>query len=254
MAIAPSGLPVIELGPVITFAIAGVIAPGVARWASIRGVHHLGPSISSPLQQATSPLLAVLGGIVILGEEVGILRALGVAGVIVGGSWIATVRPAVRHAERRTEARRRPKRRDLRRGLVFPMLAALSYAVGDVIVKAQLDDYPHPLIAAIVGIGTAFVAWSGIVAVSPRLRSSLRPGPDAYWFVLSGCFSGIAYLALFSALEAADISLVIPIVATQPLAVFLLSFFFLKGIDRAEGSTIVSGLLIVAGAILVSLS
>jgi drug/metabolite transporter (DMT)-like permease len=247
----------IETKSIVIFAIAGLIGPGIARWATISGVHRLGPSISSPLQQATNPLVAVLGATIVLGESVGFARATGIALVSIGGWFLGTVRPATA-SELLPGSMHRSSggawRRALRPGLIFPLLASFSYAITDILVKDELEHSPQPYLAATIGIGSALIAWSVIAFVSPRIRKRLRPGPGAGWFVISGLLSALAYLALFSALEKGDISLVVPILGAQPLIVLVLSCLFLGGIERIERSTAISGSAIVTGTILVSMS
>jgi drug/metabolite transporter (DMT)-like permease len=247
----------IPLGSVITFAVAGLIAPGIARWATITGVHRLGPSISSPLQQATGPLLAVIGAMIVLGESLRIARATGIALVVIGGWFLGTVRPGTvtEHLPlSKSQATSVVWRRALRPGLMYPLLASLSYAITDILVKDELENSPQPFLAATIGIGSALVVWIGIGMMSPLIRARLRFGSGAGWFMISGLLSASAYLALFSALRKGDVSLVVPILGMQPLVVFILSYLFLGGIERIEPSTVVIGSSIVGGAILISIS
>jgi uncharacterized membrane protein len=64
---------------------------------------------------------------------------------------------------------------------------------------------------------------------------------------------GSAILFLFHALDRADVSLVAPLVATQPLFVLLLSALILRHLERRERSTVLASLVVVGGTILVSL-
>lgn len=242
------------------FAVSGLITPGISRWASVTGVESLGPSISSPLQQGARPLLAVLGAALLLGEDLSWTRAAGVACVVVGAWTLGTLRPEVvseptvdGNPERNGKPPRPSWRRAIRPGIVWPFLAALSYAISDILVKNELGESPEPFLAATIGLGAAWVAWGLLATTVPAVRKRLRFGPDIRWFVLSGCLAGVANLALYTALDKGDVSLVAPTVGSQPLIVFILSALLLRGIERIDRSTVLGGILIVTGTTLVSL-
>ena len=244
----------IDAGSVMVFAAIGLVTPGISRWASITGVERLGPSISNPLQQGARPLLSVLGSMVLLGEQIGWSRAAGIACVVVGGWILGTVR-AEQLSEDVPEGARRSRRRGraIRAGIVFPLLAAASYAASDIVLRGQLGRTPEPFLGAAISMGTACIAWNAIALSVPGIRRRLRFGPGVRWFILSGILAGVANLTLFSALERGEVSLVAPTVGSQPLIVILLSWILLRGIEHVERTTILGGLLIVAGTTLVSL-
>ena len=85
------------------------------------------------------------------------------------------------------------------------------------------------------------------------LRHSLRLRQKIRWFVLTGILLGGAFAALNMALNRGSASTVGPIVASEPLAVIVLSALFLSAMHRVTGRMVVAGGLVVAGAILVSL-
>jgi len=242
------------------FAATGLITPGISRWASVTGVERLGPSISSPLQQGARPLLAVLGAALLLGEDLSWTRAAGVACVVIGAWTLGTVRPEVvseslveGNPERNGRWQRASWRRAIRPGIVWPLLAALSYAISDILVKNELGKSPEPFFGATIALGAAWVGWGLLATTVPGVRKRLRFGQGIRWFILSGCLAGVANLSLYSALDKGDVSLVAPTVGSQPLIVFILSALLLRGIERIDRSTVLGGLLIVAGTTLVSI-
>lgn len=241
----------------LLFALAGLAAPGVSRWAASTGVHRLGPSVAVPITQGTRPLIAVMGAVLILGEQVTISRLIGI-GFIIGGGWELS--------RSRREARslglgalEGPLKEDaqttrfFRVGVIFPVLAGMAYATQDVVVKEALQHYSHPQFGAMVGMGTALAIWGLAVLVIPGLRAQVRVGRDFGWLCVSGSLAGIAILALFHALELGEVSLVSPITASQPLIVFVLSPLLLGRLEHVHISTVISGFAVVAGTILVSL-
>jgi drug/metabolite transporter (DMT)-like permease len=256
----------LSAGSVALFAVSGVFAPAVSRAAALAGVHVLGPSIAVPIQQGLRPLIVVPAAVVLLGEAFGITRVLGVTAIVAGG-WILSRDPdaaaaAVAPDDGRavgTEGsvatavtqRARPITRGFRRGIVFPIAAAIGYATSDLLVKAGLGGASDPVYAAPVSIGTGFLLWT-LAHVLPSVRRRFRLGRDVGWLVASGVLMGTAILLLFQALARGDVSLVSPVVGTQPLFVMVLSALLLRHLERRERSTILAVSLVVAGTVLVS--
>lgn len=77
-------------------------------------------------------------------------------------------------------------------------------------------------------------------------------GPGAWWFVLGGALTATAIVALFRALREADVSLVSPIVAAQPLIILLLSTVVLRGIERLNRRIVLGSVTTVIGLVLVA--
>ena len=237
----------------------------------LRGVHSLGPSVSVPIQQGLRPLIVLPAAALVLGESFGALRVAGVAAIVVGG-WVLSRQPGIvtgdgaldalmtetttpaPHASTRTKLRRGTSAvfRGFRPGVIHPLIAAFAYASSDLLVKSGLNTTSETVYGAPVSIGTGFLVWS-IAHAFPSVRARFRLGRGAGWLVLSGALMGTAILLLFLALARADVSLVAPVIATQPLFVFVLSALILRHLERRERSTIVAGLVVVVGTILVSL-
>jgi drug/metabolite transporter (DMT)-like permease len=256
---------------IVLFAVSGLFAPAISRAAALAGVHALGPSISVPIQQGLRPLIVVPAAALVLGEVFGPLRWVGVAAIVAGGWFLSrdpergAPRPeanvlAQAHAGLPMEAPDRPRRGGLagsislgfRPGIVYPVAAAIGYATSDLFVKRGLDEAPDPAYGAMVSIGTGFLIWA-VAHALPSVRRRFRIGRGAWWLALSGLLMGTAILLLFNAFERGDVSLVAPVVATQPLFVFLLSALLLRHLERRELSTLLAGGVVVVGTILVSL-
>lgn len=242
---------------ILLFALAGLAAPGVSRWAASTGVHRLGPSIAIPITQGTRPLVAVAGAVLILGETVTISRLIGVGFIIAGGWELSRSRPEARSPsmgvlEEPLAEQDRPSRL-FRAGIIFPVIAGMAYATQDLVVKEALEHAGPPQFGAMVGMATALTIWSLAVLLVPTLRARVKVGRDFGWLCVSGSLAGVAILALFHALELGDVSLVSPITASQPLIVFVLSRLLLGHLENIHMSTVISGLGVVAGTVLVSM-
>jgi drug/metabolite transporter (DMT)-like permease len=237
---------------ITVFAGLGLIVPAISRWAVLKSVDVLGPSIAIPIQQGLRPLLAVTGAALLLGEEVGIVRAIGVLLIIAGG-WQLSRRPPEERAAAGPDGRG-AGRWALRAGIAFPSVAAVAYAMSDLLVRSSLgDDVAEPTFAAMVSTGTGLLAWLLVVVAVPRIRGTVRFGRGSRWLVGSGALIGFAILGVYHALDVGDVSVVTPINATQPLLVLVFSAILLRDLERIRRLTVLSAAAIVAGAILVTL-
>ena len=256
---------------IVLFAVSGLSAPAVSRAAALAGVHALGPSISVPIQQGLRPLIALPAAALLLGEALGVLRGVGVA-LIVAGGWFLSRQPGggtadvpidltLEEAEGlagpssvRTRVRHRTAALSsgFRPGIVYPVVAAFAYATSDLLVKSGLDSTSEPAFGASLSIGVGFLVWC-VAHAFPSVRRRFRLGRDAGWLVLSGALMGAAILLLFNALDRGDVSVVAPVVSTQPLLVFLFSALILRHRERRDPSMLLAGGVVVIGTILVSL-
>lgn len=239
----------------LLFAMAGLAAPGISRWAATTGIYRLGPSISVPITQATRPVLAVTGALLFLGEELSALRAVGLVGILAGGWELSRSREDARTMsmgalEGEVESAPTPPR--FRPGIIFPLLAGAAYASADLVVKSALSHQSHPRFGALVGMAAALIAWGVAMILVPSVRRRIKVSNDAGWFVLSGVLAGLATISLYTALEAGQVTLVSPISATQPLAVFVLSRLLLPSFERLHLATLLAGTAVVLGTILIS--
>lgn len=250
---------------VLFFAVSGLFAPAISRAAALGGVRALGPSISVPIQQGLRPLIVVPAAVILLNEAFGWTRVLGLAAIVTGG-WILSRDPARGggltaetlittgsargHLAMAVDQRRSTRR--LRPGIAFPVAAAIGYATSDLLVKIGLGGGSDPVYAAPLSIGVGFIVWAVAHAFRP-VRRRFRLSGGAGWLVLSGAFMGTAILLLFRALAIGDVSLVAPVIGTQPLFVMLLSAVLLRHVEVRDRMTVFAVSIVVIGTILVSL-
>ncbi|MFV2044733.1 MAG: EamA family transporter [Anaerolineales bacterium] len=248
------GLQPIPPSALLWFVAAGLLAPGVGRLASIAANHRLGPSTSTPIQSSVGPMLAITGGLLLLGEQVDLKRVIAVAMIMIG-VWDLAIRghefpgtTTIGNGATGTPdwSRRR------RYGVILAGAAGLAYGASDLMRKQGLNMFPTPVMAATLTVATSFLVWLIFAASSREIRSNLHVGPGTGWFALGGVFTAFAQLAQFSALSAGDVSIVNPIVNAQPLAVIALSALLLRQLEKLSIRHLRAAALIVAGTVLLS--
>ena len=221
---------------VVPFLIAGVIAPGLSRLAVFTGVDRIGVARSVVLV-STSPLFAIALAILFLGERPSWVLLVGAVCVVAGGILLA----------RRGHAEKLWRRRDL----VLPLFGALGFAIRDNISRWGLIDFSEPMVAAAAAtLSSVVVMW--IVAAAQWARGALQFNRTGLAFMLlSGCCEGVAYLAMWKALDLGDVSVVTPLVHSQPLFTIALTLLFLRDLERITWRIALAAGSILSGVVLV---
>lgn len=222
-----------RIGP---FLLAGLLAPGLARLAFFIGVDRVGVARAMPLV-STAPVFAVLVAIVALGERPSPLVLLAVACIAAGGGLVAA-RDGTGGAWRRVD-------------LVYPLLAALGFALRDNIFRYGFRRYEEPILAA-AAAAVASVAVMGLVGARPfRAGRVLLTRQALALLAASGLCEALAYITALRAFRQGNVSIVSPLVSTHGLFAVALAAIFLRDLERVTWRLVVATLLIVAGILIV---
>ncbi|WP_255197537.1 DMT family transporter [Halorarius litoreus] len=226
---------------VVLFAVAGVVSSGLGRLLFYVGVAEVGSTITNAFTN-TRPLFAVGLAIIWLGETVTAQVAVGTL-VIVTGLVVLTV----------------SKGGDIegwdRRYLLFPLVAATFYALGNVIRRFGFTTATvDPLQAIAVGDLAALLFVVGVAVVSGN--HDLDGSRESYaYFGVAGVFAGVGLLLLFQALslENGHVAIVDPLSATAPLFTTISAAVLLRDVERVTLGTVLGILVAIAGVALVTL-
>jgi drug/metabolite transporter (DMT)-like permease len=215
------------------FALVGLFFPAAVTLLTYSGNQRMGPTITSAVS-CTTPLFALSGAILFLGEGLSAGSVLGTAAIVLGMlalTWSGGAR-----------ARRWPLW-----ALALPFAAAALRAVAQVLTKAGLALWDSPYAAGLIGYTMSAVV---ILAVT-RLRGVRTPADRRAipWFVATGMFNGASLFLMYAALGKGRVALVSPIVATYPLFTLALSFAFLRH-ERVPPRVALGAALTVAGVVM----
>jgi len=226
-----------NLDAALIFAGVGCIFPVVVSILAVRSNERLGPAVAGAVGNVT-PIFAVLGAVLFLGEHLGLLQLAGLA-MVVGGVALLALRGGTggRHWSVWV--------------LGLPLAAALVRGAIQPAIKTGLALWPEPLAAAAIGY-----ALSSVVIVSLVGRRALREGPairsGVLWFVAVGFANGSATFLLYAALGLGSITVVAPLVALFPLMGVVMSWIFLRG-EQLHAIGLLGILVSVGGVILLLL-
>jgi len=194
------------------FALVGLFFPALVTLLTYTGNQRMGPTVTSSVS-CTTPMFALSGAIVFLGEALTAGNVLGTTAIVLGMlvlSWSGGA-----------HARSWPLW-----AIALPFAAAAIRALAQVLTKAGLALWASPYAAGLIGYTvSAAVILIFARALGPREASDRRATP---WFVMTGLLNGASVFLMYVALAGGQVSMVSPIVATYPLFTLALSMLFLR--------------------------
>ena len=226
------------LSPAVwVFAGIGLARPSFSTILANEGTRRLGPTIATTME-STSPILAVLGGVLFLSEHLTLPIAVGTLGVV-GGVAVLSGRG------------RLPRSWPLW-AVLLPLGAATIRSMAHVGAKWGLQILPSVVMSGLIAYTVSFVVAMAVsVGRGRRVRGGLLH-PGAVWFVLAGVTNAGAIFTLNSALMLGQVVLVSPLVATYPLFTMLGSKLFYRS-DPISGRMLLGVALTVPSVILITL-
>jgi len=260
-----------QLGAVLGFSPLGLAALAGAgiihfvwgRYGNYRATKALGTNLVAPIQQVNLVITLVLA-IWLLGEQLTLIRMLGIVLVVLGP--VVTMRDKGAPAERVVTDEKitgidaeKPAgfEPNYPEGITFALMSALGYGLSPILVRVGLEH--KGLGASFAGGLVAYAAAAAVMAVwlmwPGKLRQALAVKREsAKWFALSGVLVFLSQMFLYMAMSIAPVTVVSPINRTS--IVFRLYFSsWLNPQHEVFGGRVIAGTLVsLAGAVALSLS
>jgi DME family drug/metabolite transporter len=224
---------------VLVFLLSGLF--GAVVWFAYNvGVDRVGASVSSAGFN-THPLFATVLALVWLDEALGVLTALGILVLIAGLILIGLSEGGDITGWRAWE-------------LVFPLAAGGAYAVSNVVRRFGLTTTPVTTHEAITINSTTTLLVLVAYLLSDGRESVRAPSRsvDAY-FAASGLLSAAALFFLFEAFDRGSVAVVSAVSGTSPMFAVAFTYVFLSDIEAVTGRIVAGALLVVLGAVLITL-
>ena len=214
------------------FALVGLFFPAMVTLLTYSGNQRMGPTITSSVS-CTTPMFALFGAILFLGEALTQGNMLGTAAIVLGMlvlTWSGNAGPRAWPLW----------------ALALPFAAAAIRAFAQVLTKAGLALWPSPYAAGLIGYTvSAVVILVAARIAGPRAPADRRAAP---WFVATGMLNGGSVFLMYTALTKGQVALVSPIVATYPLFTLALTMLFMRQ-ERITPRLVAGVMLTVAGVI-----
>jgi transporter family protein len=134
---------------------------------------------------------------------------------------------------------------------LYALLSAIFAALTAILAKVGVRGVNSNVATAVRTAVVLLLAW-GIVLFGGQLREVKELGrTNLIMLVLSGVATGLSWIFYFKALETGDVSKVAPIDKLSVVFVMIIAFTFLG--EPMTSKTVIGGLLILAGAVLLAL-
>lgn len=224
---------------IVLFVFAGLIGTAISRLALYRGIDAIGPSITNALI-SSRPLFATIIAVAWLGEGVSLLQWFGIFCIVLGLIVLSTSKGGDTTGWHRSQ-------------LIYPLIAALGFAIGNVLRRYGFVNSPITVLEAVTINETAGLVALVIVGlfIGPR-RTMEIPRRAVRYFVASGLLAAVAFVSLFAALERGPVSIVDPLSATAPVFTTIFAYFYLRDLERVTRGVIAGVIVIVIGAVLIT--
>lgn len=221
----------------------GILAYCVARVLHNTAIRMVGAARSVPMI-SVQPILAFVIGFFILEERPDLLVTIGTP-IIVGG--LLMVMLPQKQESTTIEIRKL--------GYLLAFGGSLAFVTRDAISRHVLGGLA--LAPPFVVSGFALVIGGSILFafIHRGVINSIRRQPMRYVGICcaAGVLQGIAVASLFHALSRADVTIVTPIYASQPIIALTLASIFLRQMESLNWVLVVGTVLSVVGVILVIL-
>ena len=201
------------------FIVGGVFASGLGRWLVYIAIDKLGVARSIPVA-STSPMFASILAVFLVGERWTLLAFLGTV-FIIGGVIIISRTPSQKLEWRRTD-------------LIFPLMAALSFALSANVRKLGFFIDNLPLMASCVNATTGLLLGMLLIAGQGGVKVLRMPKRIFGWFLAAGLCNTGGMLANFYALSTGDVVIVEPLISTNPVLSVILTAIFLRDVETVN--------------------
>lgn len=219
------------------FLASGCLQPIFARGLFYEGLTRIGVSRAGPLRGA-EPLFATAIAVALLHERPSLAVYAGTV-LIVTSVWVISGTAGGESKWRLLDG-------------AFPLGAALVSAVSQSLRKQGLNILPNPFVASVTVTTTSTVLLSLFLLTTKRIHLVRMERRNFFYFLAAAFIATTAQILNFVALEAGQVSVIIPLLNTTPLFILLFSKLFLGGVERVTPRIVLGGILMVAGVVLIT--
>ncbi|MCY4730010.1 EamA family transporter [Natronomonas gomsonensis] len=227
----------------LAFAAAGLVGTMMGRAFEYAGIERIGASRSEPIK-ASQPLHAAVLAVLVLGETLTPVMAVGTVLVVVG---VAIISWESRSSSTGLESISWSY-------LALPLASAFLYGIEPIFAKVGLATGTSPFVGLGVKTVTATVAFYAYLRYRGVLpERGVFESVNTKWYVAAGLANSAFLLSYYAALAVAPVVLVQPVLQTSPLFVILISYVFLQRLERVTWKIVAAAGIVALGAGLVAL-
>ena len=227
-------LPSLNLTAILLFAIGGLLSLGLGRLLYFVAMKGMGVARASAVI-GSSPIFTTLLSILVLSDQPTVTMFLGAATVTVGIIFISGA-----------------KGFKVEKALLIGLVSTLSYALSNILSKAGLRVESDPFLSAQVGAASGLLFFLVYMILTNQGGGVKASKTNLLYFIATGVFMSMGWLAMIEALTLGSVSVVTTIVYSYPLFTLLLTRLLLKE-ERFGVREVVGSILVVFGVAFVAL-
>jgi len=240
----------INVSGLVFFGIAGFLISFLSRGAFFSAISYIGVSRAS-IFKITSPMYAIVGGIVILGEVLS-GKALVFTTIVIAGILFISLETMSRDHSDKTSVLyvassiiSMPKK-----GIALGLLSGFLLGIGNVFRKLGVTYVSSSIIGACVGSMAAFfsIAIFQIIKGKGNELSEAIKNINRDYF-LSGIFSSIAMFSMFISLKYISVSYANSITTSESLFTMLWSIIIFGKKEILTVRTFIGAIIVITGII-----
>jgi drug/metabolite transporter, DME family len=217
------------------FAAAGLVGTLSGRLLRFVSIEKVGASVSTAVINL-SPFISSGLAILLLGEHMTLPILAGTVVIVLGTILLSTTGRQMGF---------RPIQ------LAFPFLSASCFGVVAILRKLGLSQ-TGPVFGFAVNVATGLLIFTVFLTVSGNRQAMVCKGRSLAHFIAAGVAENTGVFLGVVALKLGTVSVVAPLSGVSPIFVLLLSFLFLRGIERLTARVVVGTVLIVLGVYLIT--
>lgn len=221
------------------FMIVGLFQPGLTRLLTYKGINTLGVAITDPIR-ASTPLFSAILAIIFLGEDVTVAIAVATLMIIAGITLLSWRSGSM-------------KLMGSAMFLWYPIGASALAGASQVVRKFGLASVAHPFLAAAVTATSSLIISLIVMWYVEKTQETWKMNRQCFgWFLAAGITISLGMTCIYYALDLGKVSVVIPVSSTGPLFSLLLTWLFLRDVERVTLRIVLSAMMIVGGVVLIS--
>ena len=219
------------------FSLKGVIEPGIIIFLFFSAYRNLGAAVTVPIFGISAPVTTLLA-VIFLKEELTFFIVLGTA-IILAGVALLSLRGIKAQIDRK----------NIMAAVGGSVLAGISVILSKIALNSSYTPLSGVAVSFTVGLIVQIII---IITALGKFRNLARNLNLSELFLIAGIFNAAAFSFYNLSISEGAVSIVFPLVATQPIFVLFLSWLFLKKHEEITKNVVTGTIMVVAGVALIT--
>jgi DME family drug/metabolite transporter len=236
----------LTLFPFLVLAVAGLVHFFLGRTVQFQAIKEVGANRAHSISN-TFPVYSSIMAVILLGEGMTLNKVLAIGTVVVGAA-ILTIH--------QSESNSTIVGGRFRWGVGLALLSGFLYGFSQLLTRVGVEQTFLPITGVVISYSFAIMGYLVLLVSKPlggENGLSVFSRADMRGFVLSGFLIAMAQVCSYAALTSTQVTVVSPVLASQPLFTILFSFFTIRSMEVFNSRFLAGAVLVVGGVMLLYL-